>query len=323
MRTPTVSRPFFSTALLVLGGFATRAIATITGKPPQPVNLEHAAFGLSKFVTVTGNPRFSKISSLACLENGDSCGEDDFLITGPAESPMFVVADGVGGWNSQGINPKLFTHELLLCIQKCHTQAPQKSLRELVQSGFDLLLRSAVSIKNGSCTITVARYDAGSCLLETFLFGDSGYCIVREGRMIFRSTEQQKYFNAPYQIGVVNGVPGDPISWGKSDKHSLLPGDVVVMGTDGVFDNLADRDIVGTIASLSDAKGDPKRLASLVAKEIAIASKRVGEDPNAISPFSKHAMASGHYYVGGKNDDTTVIAIVATPAAQQREGLDL
>ena len=55
--------------------------------------------------------------------------------------------------------------------------------------------------------------------------------------MYFRSKEQQKSFNFPYQIG---SVGDDPRTSGEDNEHKFEDGDVVLIYSDGVSDNLFD-----------------------------------------------------------------------------------
>ena len=57
---------------------------------------------------------------------------------------------------------------------------------------------------------------------------------------VFRSKEQQYRFNFPYQCGTGCKPPTNAFD----NSHEIkVQSDVVVMGTDGLFDNLFDEDI--------------------------------------------------------------------------------
>ena len=40
-------------------------------------------------------------------------GEDSYLVSSPTNSTI-AVADGVGGWESKGVNPRAFADEMLI-----------------------------------------------------------------------------------------------------------------------------------------------------------------------------------------------------------------
>ena len=85
------------------------------------------------------------------------------------------------------------------------------------------------------------------------------------------------------------------------------------MGSDGLFDNLYDHDIEGCLKpSVKQEKQDQKNGFSLedpeaVAKCMAGKAYGLGKDRRYMSPFAQGAMKSGRRYIGGKEDDITVI----------------
>lgn len=98
----------------------------------------------------------------------------------------------------------------------------------------------------------------------------------------------------------------------------VQPGDVVLMASDGLFDNLFDDDILETVLEVLDSRPgadlehDPD-LPHAVARALCERARGVMEDPRGIvSPFQYHANEEGIYYVGGKNDDVTVLTGVVT-----------
>ena len=56
---------------------------------------------------------------------------------------------------------------------------------------------------------------------------------------IYRSQEQTHGFNFPYQIG----TGGDDPEKAETQVHSIDHNDILVVGTDGLFDNLYDEQI--------------------------------------------------------------------------------
>ena len=82
--------------------------------------------------------------------------------------------------------------------------------------------------------------------------------------------------------------------------------DILVIGTDGVFDNLFDEQIIDLIqpfVTKSSDMEDPGKAADAIAHE----AERLGGEANYLSPFSKCARDQyGYDYMGGKQDDVTV-----------------
>ena len=162
--------------------------------------------------------------------------------------------------------------------------------------------------------------------MKTTNLGDSGYVIYQAStakvddedkvflQKLFRSQEQQYRFNFPYQCGTGCDLPHAAFD----NMHEVTPGkDFVVMGTDGLFDNLYDHDIEMCLKPGIKDKGNqiyeltnPDGTAECIARKAYGLSK----DRRYFSPFSKGARESGRRHIGGKSDDITVIVshIVST-----------
>ena len=162
--------------------------------------------------------------------------------------------------------------------------------------------------------------------MKTTNLGDSGYVIYSASHSetesdkivltkTFRSEEQQYRFNFPYQCGTGCDLPYKAFD----NQHEVSAGkDFVIMGTDGLFDNLYDHDIETClrpgVKAVEVPKGEKKEdsLFELVnAANVAncMAGKAYGlsKDRRYMSPFAKGAEKIGKRYIGGKEDDITVI----------------
>lgn len=67
--------------------------------------------------------------------------------------------------------------------------------------------------------------------------------VVRQGRLVKKSEEQQHYFNTPFQLsipppGYQAEVVSDQPDSAVTDNFPVEDGDVILIATDGVFDNL-------------------------------------------------------------------------------------
>jgi protein phosphatase PTC7 len=83
--------------------------------------------------------------------------------------------------------------------------------------------------------------------------------------VIHQSKEQQRRFNFPYQIG----LQGDPPHIAVEFKHTVNNNDIIVVGSDGLFDNLEASAILGVIQpflSFGDSLPDPALVADLISK---------------------------------------------------------
>lgn len=118
-------------------------------------------------------------------------GEDAFFIEGTS----IGVFDGVSGASeTRGVDPRLFSQRL--ASNTC----------QLVRSyGSDNVVKAAIEAAStideiGASTACVVGMDRVGRLFGINL-GDSGVRLFRDSRMIFRTKEQQHFFNCPYQLG--------------------------------------------------------------------------------------------------------------------------
>ena len=86
--------------------------------------------------------------------------------------------------------------------------------------------------------------------------GDSGCLVVRSGSIVHRTQMQQHFFNTPFQLAMLpahstssdddnpnaneNNILSDAVHDCAEDRFQLQVGDLVMVATDGLFDNLAD-----------------------------------------------------------------------------------
>eukprot|EP01111_Echinosteliopsis_oligospora_P016435 TRINITY_DN6834_c0_g1_i1.p1 TRINITY_DN6834_c0_g1~~TRINITY_DN6834_c0_g1_i1.p1 ORF type:complete len:378 (-),score=107.92 TRINITY_DN6834_c0_g1_i1:562-1695(-) len=220
-------------------------------------------------------------------------GEDAYFVS--SDGRCIGVADGVGGWGDIGVDPALYSRSLMEGARLSADNRGNNLHRDPVELMADGYNYSACV--QGSSTAVVIVLD-GMKLYAANL-GDSGLMIIRGQEIIFRSKEQQHSFNFPYQIGT-----------GSADKpeHSvryvvdIQPNDIVIVGSDGLWDNLYDSDIFEIIASANTTD------ATALAQAIARHAEMVAVDKDIISPFSKCARSNGYPFAsGGKLDDITVL----------------
>lgn len=167
--------------------------------------------------------------------------------------------------------------------------------------------------------------------LEALNIGDSGYLVLRRTAaaadaplesshdppqaqppaVIAASAPQQHGFNHPFQIGT--GAEGDRVADGHHEASaaaSLLPGDLIVVASDGLWDNLYQADIAGLTARYWDRA--PADLARIMCNEA-----RCGATEAVRSPFADAAAATGRAWRGGKLDDVSVAIGRVVPATSR------
>lgn len=128
--------------------------------------------------------------------------------------------------------------------------------------------------------------------------GDCLIGLIRQNELIYRSSEQQHRFNYPYQLG--------PQSQTTPKKDAIpidLPvqeGDVIVLATDGLGDNLWDEDVLEEAIKFGqDVRGMSEALAKR-AKKVSESGAQGGE-----TPFARRAQEENKAHVGGKVDGTS------------------
>ncbi|KAJ0982193.1 hypothetical protein J5N97_010448 [Dioscorea zingiberensis] len=136
--------------------------------------------------------------------------------------------------------------------------------------------------------------------------GDSGFIVIRDGCTIFRSPVQQHDFNFTYQLESDNG--SDLPSSAQVFTFPVASGDVIVAGTDGLFDNLYNNEITAVVVHAIRAGLEPQ----VTAQKIAALARQRAQDKDRQTPFSTAAQDAGIRYYGGKLDDITVVVSYVT-----------
>ena len=90
----------------------------------------------------------------------------------------------------------------------------------------------------------------------------------------------------------------------------------MIVGSDGLFDNVYDEDMLPCITPQLDVKSKKVKNLLQVATCLANKAEEHGMDKRYFSPFAKGAKEAGLRYMGGKLDDVTVV--VAQFHAKQR-----
>ena len=269
----------------------------------------------------------------------DSTNSADALFIDP-DLQIFGVADGVGEWETFGLNPGLFPKELMQNFKNEYSRI-SSSILHMTKEEISLLVKGCLdvafkrTINYGSSTVLLGLIK--DSVMITLCIGDSGFIVFRpSGREkklleVFRSKEQQHTFNCPFQLACFPGPSeyealtkkgfGSFISLLKrsnlgvqdlpEDAHietiTLQSGDIVIAATDGLFDNLYDSDIQNISEKFLTYEYETEEFCEKLSKELVCRAVQKGWDSNYKSPFSKNAAAFGQRFIGGKLDDTTVI----------------
>ncbi len=89
---------------------------------------------------------------------------------------------------------------------------------------------------------------------------------------------------------------------------------MVLLGTDGVWDNLFDKRTLEIVTAWQQRKLPKRGTAQSLADEIARSASAISLSKDTVTPFE---VASGRRWRGGKLDDITVVAAVIGAAPAQ------
>lgn len=244
-------------------------------------------------------------------------GDDAWFTTNFNNADVIGVADGVGGWRAYGIDPGEFSSYLMRTCERLVRMGHFKMSEPgdlLAKSYYELLEHKKPIL--GSSTACVMILDRNESIMRAANIGDSGFMVVRAGRVVHRSHEQQHYFNTPYQLslpppGHDRNVLSDRPESAETAEFKVECGDVILVATDGVFDNVPEPVLAAEMRRAQALGGDANRLQA-VANSIAWMARNLSFDGCYMSPFAKSARQNGIDAIGGKPDDITVLlAIVA------------
>lgn len=273
-----------------------------------------------------GSSKIALVAAVKVIPHPDKVekgGEDAFFFQTHEDPVVLCVADGVGGWASDGIDPSLYSREFVKHAQEAveTSEIAMADPRSILQTAYEKTLSP------GATTAIVATL-GGQRKLRIACLGDSGLRIVRQGKVVFGTPPHQHYFDCPFQFG---SESPDTASDAQVYEVDLEEGDTIVVASDGLYDNVYDRDI-GAVVSVfggSDVSTAEHTAAALAA----LASKHSG-DRAYDSPYSQEAIAQGQdlplwqkllgrKLTGGKPDDITVVVAHVVPSRENDDAREL
>eukprot|EP00607_Mallomonas_marina_P006683 CAMPEP_0182437756 /NCGR_PEP_ID=MMETSP1167-20130531/85259_1 /TAXON_ID=2988 /ORGANISM="Mallomonas Sp, Strain CCMP3275" /LENGTH=448 /DNA_ID=CAMNT_0024630787 /DNA_START=507 /DNA_END=1853 /DNA_ORIENTATION=+ len=198
----------------------------------------------------------------------------------------------------------------------------------------------------GSCTVCIATIDPHTCQLSYSNLGDCGLLVIRhidsevagymrdrrkprhlrtsDLRLAYVSQQQLKGFNLPYQLGHsdIEEHSGTFETPADADTASIpvVAGDIVLLATDGLFDNVDLDEIVVEVGAWEqkwfpagrDESADPAHEANAVQDLSLTLCQKAREfslDHFRDSPFAVLAKENDIMWSGGMPDDTTVVVM--------------
>lgn len=239
----------------------------------------------------------------------DFCGEDSFCIHETQRHYILSVADGVGGWRHRGIDPSAFSRNLMNQVVGSSESLesrpiPDMSSERLIRSAFKRLIASYISGEEepfGASTIAVAVLDKYSGWLDVANLGDSQVLVMRNGKVVLKTAQQQRSFNAPVQLSL--DQEGRPRGNPKEAEHQrlrLAQNDLIIVATDGLHDNLSLPDIEGLCRETMFGCGEPgKWKEDALAIRLVETARQVSLRTDVETPFSIKSAEHNHRHIGG------------------------
>ncbi|KAK9917857.1 hypothetical protein WJX75_008970 [Coccomyxa subellipsoidea] len=290
-------------------------------------------------------------------------GEDAFFLSNSGGGAM-GVADGVGGWQESGINPAEYSRTFMRIAchylegKDIHPVTPGEvsagaapldasasdassttgeDSEEVRTVGSDqvadiLTARGALAAAHagtrlpGSSTACVLRLNRPHRTIEAANLGDSGFMLVRDGEVVFKAPVLQHFFDCPLQFGACPDYSEstDTAEDAAVFELAVQPGDVLLAGSDGLWDNCYDSELLqllpdrpeavdqaaGAIAALARQHATDKTFSSPYTEE----AKRQGYDLPWWEKITTASFEDGQFQLGtlrgGKIDDITVLVAV-------------
>ncbi|XP_054801474.1 probable protein phosphatase 2C 55 [Prosopis cineraria] len=236
---------------------------------------------------------------------GKPLGEDSFIC---ARRNIIGIADGVSGWIRKGIDAGQYARELMQNAAFYALRQPRESVNP--RTVLDEAFHETKSQGSSTACIAALKQNPKKQYLHAVNVGDSGFMLFRDNKLVFRSPTQPHEFNRPYRLG--NSKNSDTLEKAEEFKVEVKAGDIVVFGTDGVFDNVYAREFERYIESScceGDDKVTPEELAWLIA-EVAECNSR---NEHGETPFSEASRKAGKKFTGGKIGDITVLVAYIVP----------
>ena len=233
-------------------------------------------------------------------EKADIGGEDAFAVSYRSMDATYLigVSDGVGSWLSKrGISAGPFANDLMMHSERVFYGGITSAM-EILEDAYEM----TDNVGSATAILGVLNPKSWGYQVEIVYLGDSSFLVIGDGNVVLEPVEQEVAFNRPFQLGKLAGgltyaqEPSDAEKFGFNMEEDEL----IIFGTDGLFDNLFEADILKIVYE------DPDAHAADIAHTLASAAIERGGSADT-SPFEVNSEEHGYAHKGGKIDDTTVI----------------
>ncbi len=222
-------------------------------------------YGLGVQIGVGCKPKWQQtVRKANSADTVESCGKVSYYLSAgervlDTKYISFGVADGMREWTENGsilgsgVYESAFSKALCTGARNAFLKAVHPNPLDLMKKGYEHALEGGDE-NAGSSTAVVLTLDRLSGRLDSANLGNSGYLIIRSNKVMFRSIAQTYGLNIPFQLSFFpssvtnNGTKKDKYMFGCNDSmvttHTIQPGDVVIVGSSGLFANMVDDDIL-------------------------------------------------------------------------------
>lgn len=248
-------------------------------------------------------------------------GDDAMLVC----STTMAIADGVSGWESKGEQSSsgIWARSMLETLSRLMTEYKISHVphhlnnRDIEQILDDTYLHTSHLMDlqglKGSSTLVLGMLSGD--MLKMISIGDSKIYIIRDGEIVKTNEEQMVSDLCPKQIGTqtLNVLPSQ-MCW--VDDMELQEGDLIVMCSDGISDNLYEWEILEMLNK--NMKKDNMRK---VANRILAKAKQVAFDDHAYTPYNEkvNKINPDGCSIGGKLDDMSLAIAKVVPNLEKRK----
>ncbi|KAI0341673.1 protein serine/threonine phosphatase 2C [Trametopsis cervina] len=256
------------------------------------------------------------------------------------------IADGVGGWIDSGVDASMFSQALMFHAHRYAKNGwagepeidPTQDYAEREQvEGWELTPMECMDLAHGgvlreravlagSSTACVVNLNAATGILRAANLGDSGFCIIRSSSVIHFQEAQTHYFNCPRQLSKIpakgrlrGGMCADPATDADTYETKLIDGDIVILFTDGLSDNVFPTELVSICSLVSrqyahapppppptnsssthqTIQSEEEAQAQTIAERIVNYAQLCMKNKKRVSPFERAAAREGMYFRGG------------------------
>lgn len=272
----------------------------------QVEKMRIASFSLYKGKRILGN--YQRLKGSVCSEiiPLNATSEDSIYHS----NSLLIIADGVGGWKELGIDSGVYSRTLCERISSGINNNEgslfsKDSFKKSIVTSINQMSTEGLLGSSTFCAVYI-NYLLGKAYIVTM--GDTLVMILRldtslnKFNLLFKTEEQQHSFNMPFQCGHVGDDPEEALAF----TSDISKGDVVILASDGLWDNVSKKDI---IERLNREVNKVNINLESVVYDLSLKAKENSMSDDIKSPFAIKALKNNFSYFGGKPDDISLIVM--------------